>query len=114
MRFCKYFVLFSAAFSFGIFLGKHNPRPAGSAKPPGDATHTRKRKHTECEFAYPAKLHRLKRTDFDKSECLIDSGASSHIWNCIADVARWRTRKQTKARPAHVAAHAAAVPPRAR
>ena len=31
MRFCKYFVLFSAAFSFGIFLGKHNPRPAGSA-----------------------------------------------------------------------------------
>ena len=29
--FCKYFVLFSAAFSFGVFLGKRNPRPAGSA-----------------------------------------------------------------------------------
>ena len=66
-------------------------------KPPDEgAPRKRERARKEPEFAYPAKLGRLKGSNFDKSDCLVDSGASSHIWNCITDVARWRTRERTK------------------
>ena len=60
------------------------------------ARRKRKRARQETEYAYPAKLSRLKNTGLNETDCLVDSGASSHIWNRIEDVVRWRTRKRTK------------------